>query len=1230
MMAHGTAWHQHRSAVDRTLGLGNATERLAPLHRAQNGRASRLGSFLSWMAPLVAIVLLAELNKAVAQPGTWPVKPLRHYTFDDVSLQSPRATDLAGSGQAMTYDSKQPLEVVSGRLPGSKAVRLDAGSFRTATFDVGPKGLTILMWFRKHGQGSELGNGRTNGMLFSAGNGYWEGLRAYCEEPGGLLFFQIGRPQPASAFTLPARQPAPNGVWQALAVTWDRRQMRAYWNGLLVAAADFAGDYTPTNSPFRLGFSDAGIGSLKLDVDELIVFGEALDPLALLAITWERLELTPDAAAGLRQATDAVAAGDWPAALRHYRKLAETAGQQPLLAALARTGAAQALRCLGRSIEMAAQCAAVAEANDVPDVLRVPAARGCIEGQRGVLSAGAPLGVLQWLAGQPGLSATDRIDVWKAVAEAALRAGDAETAREYFGKLAADDSIGEPDRWNFRLQTAHAFLAAKQYQAARQVYGELTAAGQAPEAIRGLAALAAAHTYYRQKNYPAAAEAYTQAAGRTDIPKHHRREAAELAEEMRRLAQGLPRRDAAEGRTVIAPLPRPGVVLHVAPGGEETADGTAERPLGSLAAARDRIRQIRSQRGLPAGGVVVLVHGGEYRLRETWELGREDSGTAASPIVYRAAEGEQPVLTGGVLLRHFTPVTDPAILARLPEPARGNVYQADLRAQGIDDLGSITARGYGCSDYPVRPWVDLYVGRRAMQLARWPNDGFVTVGKVHAGGFRTPDAGKPGRFEYQGDRPDRWRTADDVWMFGYWGHLWAANAVRVAKLDTQQRQITTEHAVGYGFREGMPYYYFNLLEEIDSPGEWYLDRKTGVLYIYPPANARGAIVQLPLLSVPLVKLTDASHVRLQGLSLELGRTDALVIQGGTGVLVAGCTIRQMGGNGLVVHGGNHHGILGCDILTVGAGGLRVAGGDMKTLTPGDHFVENCHVYDFSRVDRVYAPAVHLSGVGNRISHNLFHDSPHHAMRVEGYEHTVAFNEIHSVVYEADDQAGIDMYGDAGYRGNVIRYNFWHHIGSGHNVAGQAGVRLDDFISGVLVYGNVFYRSAGGRFGGLQIHGGKDNTADNNLFVDCTAAVSFSPWGENRWKERLRAGGGPSGTVWHGIDVTRPPHIERYPDLARLEENADRNFLLRNVAVHCGMFTSRERGVNVLLDNVAFAADPGFVDVGKRNFTLPDDSPLFDRLGFRPIPFSEIGLYASPLRASWPVEHSVSPKYHREY
>jgi hypothetical protein len=581
---------------------------------------------------------------------------------------------------------------------------------------------------------------------------------------------------------------------------------------------------------------------------------------------------------------------------------------------------------------------------------------------------------------------------------------------------------------------------------------------------------------------------------------------------------------------------------------------------------------------------------------------------------------------GGIELSGFRPVTERQVLERFDPQVRQSIVCLDLRNQGIEDFGSLGQRGYGKSGYPTHPWPDLYVDGQALRLARWPNDGWLKIGTVRQGQIRTDESNKPGVLTCETELPGTWQQPFDIWVFGAWGHLWEGTSLRVAALDARRHQITTDQPATYGFREGNPFFFFNVLEELDQPGEWYLDRSTGVVYLLPPNAKSEVTAQFPVLSKPMIMMQNVSHVTLQGLTFELGRADGLVMEGGTHNLLAGCTLRRFGGNGIVIRGGRQHRVLGCDIHSLGAGGLRVAGGDYKTLTAGNHVVENCHIHDFSRVDRVYAPAVHLDGVGNRIAHNLIHDSPHHALRVEGFEHLIELNEVHSVVYEYDDQAGIDIYGNPAYRGIVIRHNFWHHIGSGYNVAGQAGIRLDDFISRVLIYGNVFYRCAGGRFGGVQIHGGKDNIADNNLFVDCQAAFSFSPWGQQRWLQRLQDPRTRAAVRRGGMDITTPPHSERYPDLAHLEQHADRNYLWRNAVVDCGQFRLRDRGVNETIDNHLFASESGFEDPEQLDFTLKSNSAVLRRFPFRPIPFDEIGLYKDSYRASWPVVHQVTKHY----
>ncbi|HJN17647.1 MAG TPA: right-handed parallel beta-helix repeat-containing protein, partial [Armatimonadota bacterium] len=539
--------------------------------------------------------------------------------------------------------------------------------------------------------------------------------------------------------------------------------------------------------------------------------------------------------------------------------------------------------------------------------------------------------------------------------------------------------------------------------------------------------------------------------------------------------------------------PKPGLQLFVGPDGKATNRGTHNAPFATLTQARDAIRALDE---LPDGGVAVNVLPGAYEATSTFALEADDSGTEAQPITYRAHRKGTVRFSGGVAVTGFAPVTDAGILARMPEEAHGHVMQADLRAQGITEYGELMPRGTG---RPAAPVLEVFFDDVPMKPARWPNDGFVKTGAIIDKGSKDPE--RDAIFTYDGERPSRWLQAKDAWLFGFWRHLWADDTLAVRGIDPDTHQIRAA-PTSYGeVIGGMPYAAFNLLEEIDEPGEWYLDRMAGVLYLYPPSDPNAADVQVSMLDEPFVQTTDASWIAIEGLTFELGRGNGVEIAGGENCLVAGCTIRQIGGTGITVDGGTNHGALSCDIHTLGRYGTWVKGGDRQTLTPGGHFIENCHIYDFSRVCRTYTPAFWTDGVGNRFAHNRVHGSPGHGMRIEGNDHIIEYNEIFDVVRETDDQGGLDMWGNPTYRGVVLRYNYWHDIGNDRE-CGQCGIRLDDAICEVLIYGNVFYRCSTKLFGGVQIHGGKENYVENNLFADCRYAVSFSGWGPDRWHSVL--------------------------------------------------------------------------------------------------------------------------------
>ena len=660
-----------------------------------------------------------------------------------------------------------------------------------------------------------------------------------------------------------------------------------------------------------------------------------------------------------------------------------------------------------------------------------------------------------------------------------------------------------------------------------------------------------------------------------------------------------------------------GLILHVSTGGSDTDPGTRDRPFRTLERARDEIRSVKQRGSLPADGVEVLIHPGDYAVRQGLQLGAEDSGTSAAGIVYRAAGPDAPRFSGGVRLGPFKVVEEAAVLARLPESARGETWEADCVAAGVADLIPFELGGFSSGrGFRTHPAIELYVDGEPMTLARWPNDGFVKTGEVPGpltlpAWDRRPGAPE-GRFRFEGDRPARWVNEADAWLYGYWFWDWADSYEKVERIDLERREMTLAKPWhGYGYREGQRYYAVNLLSELDAPGEWYLDRTRGRVYLFPKGDLSEAVVELSVAAFPLLEVEGASHIRFQGIVWECGAADGIRIRGGESVRLEGCTIRKMAGNGVEIHGGHRHELRSCDIYHLGRGGIVLAGGDRKTLTPGDHRVENCHIHHLSRIDHTYTPGVWLDGVGNRIRHNLIHHVASSAMRVEGNDHLIEFNEAHRVVLESDDQGAVDMFGNPTYRGNVFRYNYWHHLGDwdrkGEATHTQrAGIRLDDAICGVLVQGNVFQRCSTGRshFGGVQIHGGKENLVEANLFVDTAAAVSFTPWGEQRWREFV-------GKAWDSPAIDRELYLKRYPALARRSEGHDLNTIRGNVALRCGTLFLRVPEGTDTADNREY---PDGTEMAEG----PDGRLIWSaaeaaRLGVGHIPFAKIGLYGDVWR-----------------
>ena len=668
-------------------------------------------------------------------------------------------------------------------------------------------------------------------------------------------------------------------------------------------------------------------------------------------------------------------------------------------------------------------------------------------------------------------------------------------------------------------------------------------------------------------------------------------------------------------------------ILYVSPSGNDSWSGRRadpardgkDGPFATLDRARDAIRRLKVA-GLPPGGAAVCLRAGTYLLDKSFALTQEDSGTGDAPVVYRACDGEEVRLLGGRIVppASFGPVTDAATLARLGEEARKHVLQADLRELGISDFGRLRSRGFGRPASPAH--LEVFFDGARMTLARWPNGGYTKIADLPPEGIgKDAHGATTGKLEtgfiFEGDRPIRWKSLDDVWVHGYWCYDWANTYEQIDSIDMQKHLLKAKPPYGtYGYMKNQRFYFLNILEELDEPGEYYVDNAAGVLYFWPPAAAAGAgpehEVLASVLETPLISLRDASHVRLQGLTIEGGRGVGVEIRGGRDVRVEDCRVRAIGSHGVVVAGGTGHAVAGCEIREVGDCGVTVSGGDRKTLAPSGHVIHSNHIHRFSQWSRCYVPAIQASGVGIRMTHNLIHDAPHSGIIFNGNEMLIEFNEIHHVTMETGDCGAIYTGRDYGARGNVIRHNYIHDTG-GYGM-GSMAVYLDDCTSGQSVIGNLFVRTTRA----VMIGGGRDNVVENNIFVDCDPAIWFDGRGLDK------------ATVWHDmvyktmqerlgqVNYHQPPYSERYPELMELDAYfakdggvpPENNVVARNICVGGTWVLATWHSVEHYLkygENLV-GADPGFVDAAKGDYGLKAGSPAW-RIGFRTIPLDEIGL-----------------------
>jgi hypothetical protein len=491
--------------------------------------------------------------------------------------------------------------------------------------------------------------------------------------------------------------------------------------------------------------------------------------------------------------------------------------------------------------------------------------------------------------------------------------------------------------------------------------------------------------------------------------------------------------------------------VYVAAEGNDANQGTKARPLATLQKARAVVRELKKT---AKGPIDVLLLPGTYYLGESLVFGPEDSGTKETPITYRAAKEGRVILSGGARLNaSWHPYKDGIFVCHLPEAKGGKLR-----------------------------FSELFVNGRRQIRARYPNGD--SRQPQPAGYIRTQGADKWPHKELYYDpttfTKKEWAHPEDAVLFcfqrisfdgvPFWNGQWhvrgldrTRHALLLGTGGHQQLLFHYMQAYNPGIYPKMPFYVENVFEELDAPGEWYLDCRAGNLY-YMPAEGidlKTAVVEPALLQRVIqfrgTKANPVHHITLRGLWIAHGastyfepyspagmgdytihRGGAVFIEGAEDILVDCCSLEGNSGNGFYV---NCHArrvkLCNSRVVDIGESGICFTGKDNYRTDKGfkcpvcgfqhwwswdalsaddiplDCEASNNLVHDVGVFAKQCGGVFIANSQRIHVIHNHIYNTPRAGINVNNGVyggHLFSLNDVHDTVRETSDHGPFNSYG----------------------------------------------------------------------------------------------------------------------------------------------------------------------------------------------------------------------------
>ncbi|WP_295771085.1 right-handed parallel beta-helix repeat-containing protein [uncultured Mucilaginibacter sp.] len=647
----------------------------------------------------------------------------------------------------------------------------------------------------------------------------------------------------------------------------------------------------------------------------------------------------------------------------------------------------------------------------------------------------------------------------------------------------------------------------------------------------------------------------------------------------------------------------PTVNLYVSTTGNDAWAGTLKAPFATLGTAQKAARKILKGKQ----GVVIWIRGGNYSLTKPLIFNEQDSGTTHQPVIYRGYPNEVVNLSAltSIGVDKWKPLSADAQRRVHPKTNAANIKELDLTGLNLSHVKQFAPVNQFEDKWYI---IDLFANNKRQLLSQWPNQtesirnvndaGWVTCnGAKDNYTFYYANGGKPEDKEEinevdldRTNRSERWSAmmanGHDLWLKGFWRVPWGPYTSKVKKLDLQQHTISffeeppggmgskySEIAsqnplwrVGNGKEKWMA---LNLLEEIDTPGEWALDTKDNKIYYYPPAPLNKMKVSVADSDKPLLTLKGASNIQFQNINVSGTLSNGFEITNSYHIKIAGCNISNVGNTGIWVSGGDDVTIQSNNIFDTGGSGIEVqAAGNRKKLIAAHSKLINNHIHHVARIS--FKEAIQLREcVGLNIAHNLIHDVPKSAVRTDLINNCLfEFNEVHNIALKEADNGAFYNYGGWSTYGNIFRYNFVHHVNRSN------GFYCDDGDSGDMFYNNIVHDA----IDAIKFGGGHDNIARNNVFVKTQNQI-IDDRGTSRnyklgtaYEERLQEME-PFKEPWksYGKILEKQYGLKHslWGDVLTAEWRPDLPngcAMINNIAVESGPFTKPERGDVTIKNN----------------------------------------------------------------